>query len=91
MQTKLECASVIFALILWATTIFIGIFYQQELIAWAKITPFHMMLIAMVIVFLCTYIVLALQGFRACKESKDCPHAYRGLSHSRTKKRDKLR
>ena len=90
MQTKWQCASVFSGLFLWATTLFIGIFYQQEILKWASITPFHMVLLALLVLFLCVYMVLSLHGFKQCKETKDCKHAFRGLSHSRMKKSGKL-
>lgn len=86
MQSKWQSFNISLGLILWGATILLGIFHQEEILKWIKITPFHMMLMFFLIVFLCVYVVLSLQGFKQGKETKNCKHAYRGLSHSRMKK-----
>lgn len=88
MQTKWQCFGVFSGIFAWFTTIVVGIQYQQEILNWTKITPFHMILLAVLVVSLCIYIVMSLQCFRQCPESKKCKHAFRGLSHSRMKKLD---
>jgi len=86
MQSKFHEVCVVSALLLWLATIVTGIFYQQEFLYWVSITPVHMILAGVVIIFLCVILVSLLQGFKSCPETKDCGDSFRGLSHSRMKK-----
>ncbi len=89
MQTKFHSVCIVTALLLWFATIGVGIFFQQEFLKWVTITPFHMVLTAALMIFLCVMIVVLFQGFKQCQETKNCKHAFRGLSDARIKKRNK--
>lgn len=85
MQSKFHGACVVTALLLWFATIGLGIFFQQEFIKWVTITPFHMILTALGGLVLCVMIVVLFQGFK--QNENKCNDSFRGLSHSRMKKR----
>lgn len=89
MQTKCQCVGVFTGLILWAATLYVIIFYQKDILAWASITPFHMLILGAIIIILSIIIMTLIRAFRKDTEGESCPYAFRGLSHSRRKRKQR--
>lgn len=87
MKTKLQCCSVTFGVLLFAATIMTGIFFHTEILRLTQTNPLYGIALVAGIIGISIGITALLLSFVECPDRNKCTHSFKGLAHSRMKKR----